>query len=69
MPTTSEPDIAVIFRDKGPNWSNGSDTGGQYSSKRIKRLVDQINASDVNELRDVIDLLITHTHQHEDSSC
>lgn len=67
MPTTDEPNIAEAFPNSIP-WSNGSDSGGPYGSKRIRPKVDRIKAADINQVRDMCEALLFHTHEYTDSA-
>ena len=67
MPTTDEPNLAEAFPNSIP-WSNGSDNGGPYGSKRIRPKVDRVKASDINQVRDMCEALLFHTHEYVDGA-
>lgn len=67
MPTTEEPDIAEAFPNSIP-WSNGSDNGGPYGTKRIRPKVDRVRAADINQIRDMCEALLFHTHGYVDGA-
>jgi hypothetical protein len=66
MPQTEEPGIAEAFVNGIP-FSNGSDTGGPYATRRIRPKVDRIRAVDINQLRDMVEGLLYHTHDYIDN--
>ena len=64
MPTTGSPNyIEVVWR---PVWSNGSEING-INQKRVVAGVDEIKAVDINNIRDVLDLIYNHSHEYTDS--
>lgn len=67
MSYTDEPDIAEAF-PRGLNWSNGSDQGGPNLSRRVRPKVDRIRASDINQLRDLMEAMLYHTHYYVDNT-
>lgn len=67
MPTTDEPSIAEAFPNSVP-WSNGTDSGGPYGTARIRPKTDRLRASDINQLRDMCEGLLFHTHDYVDTS-
>lgn len=48
-----------------PIWSNGQETnaGGQ---RRVVAQKDEIKATDINNLRDIIDIMFDHSHSYTD---
>lgn len=64
MPTTESPNyISVGLK---PIWSNGSEING-INQKRVVAGVDEIKAVDINNIRDVLDLIYNHSHEYTDS--
>ena len=64
MPTTESPNyVDVALR---PLWSNGSEINS-INQKRVVAGVDEIKAVDINNLRDVLDLIYDHSHEYTDS--
>lgn len=64
MPQTGTPNYTHV--QSRPVWSNGSDQSS-FGSKRIKANQDLILAVDVNNLRDVVDVMFNHVHEYHDS--
>lgn len=64
MPETSQPNYSDVVSK--PVWQNGSDVN-TFGQRRVKPGVDEIKASDLNSLRDAIDLMWSHTHNYTDS--
>lgn len=44
-----------------PDWSNGENVGGSFNKKRVT-VSDKASATDINELRAIVEGLIGHTH-------
>ncbi len=64
MPTTESPNyVDVVSR---PIWSNGSEINS-INQKRVVAGVDEIKAVDINNIRDVLDLIYNHSHEYTDS--
>lgn len=64
MPTTGSPNYVEVVSK--PVWSNGSEINS-ISQKRVVAGVDEIKAVDINNLRDVLDLIYNHSHEYYDS--
>ena len=62
MPTTKAPNLSPV---KQPSWQNGTNIDGFFGLKRVTSK-DEIKYTDVNELRQWIELLATHTHEYVD---
>ena len=67
MSTTGESSLAEALTS-GVVWARGSDIGGAYGTRRIRPKVDQVAAIDINQLRDMVELLVYHTHEYTDSA-
>jgi hypothetical protein len=67
MAETNEPDLADAF-PSGVPWNNGSDNGGPHGTRRIRPKLDRLRATDINQLRDMMEGLLYHTHQYTDSA-
>lgn len=67
MSTTEECSLSEAFTNGVP-WSHGTDTGGAYGTRRIKAKVDRANSADINQIRDMIEALVHHTHEYTDSA-
>ncbi len=63
MPTTGEP----IPGENGVQWGHGSTVGGAYGSKRVTTF-DKIRTADINQIRDIVDRLLLHTHDYTDQA-
>ncbi len=64
MPTTGSPNYVEVISK--PVWSNGSEINS-INQKRVVAGVDEIKAVDINNLRDVLDLIYNHSHEYTDS--
>lgn len=64
MPNTSGPNYVDVIA--APQYQNGSDVNS-FGSRRIKAGVDEVKATDINNLRDAIDIMFNHTHTYTDS--
>ena len=64
MPTTNSPNYMEVASK--PIWSNGSEING-INQKRVVSGVDEIKAVDINNIRDVLDLIYNHSHEYTDS--
>jgi len=64
MPITGLP---LPSLGSGQAWGNGSGTGGLYSSARVTTL-DKAAATDINQLRDIVEALYGHTHFYVDNA-
>lgn len=64
MPTTSSPNYTEIL--PRPIWANGRqvDSMGQ---KRVVTGQDVIKAEDINNLREIVNIMYSHSHEYTDS--
>lgn len=64
MPTTSSPNYVDVV--PVPKYQNGSDVN-TFGQRRVKAGVDEIKATDINGIRDALDILWDHSHEYQDS--
>ena len=46
-------------------WSSGKNKDELSKQRRVGGLLDKVKASDINELRAYVEVLLTHTHEYE----
>ena len=64
MPETESPNyISVIGK---PIWSNGQETNAM-GQRRVVAQRDTVKAADINNIRDIIDIMFDHSHGYTDS--
>lgn len=61
MPQTTVP----IMNTPDYEWSTGSGKGGIFGKKRVT-IYDKITKNDINQLRDVVEVLSEHYHDYTD---
>lgn len=67
MATTDPPNASDQATMVGKElWSRGQSTGGSYSKRRVNQF-DKIGSDDINQLRDGLEVLATHTHNYTDA--
>jgi hypothetical protein len=64
MPQTSAPDLGPVNK---PTWQNGSMTDGYFGNKRVTS-ADDVRGVDINELRQWMELMVTHVHDYTDTT-
>ena len=64
MPESDSPNYVSVIRK--PIWSNGQETTAT-GQRRVVAQRDTVKASDINNIRDIIDIMFDHSHAYTDS--
>lgn len=64
MPESYSPNYISVLRK--PIWSNGQETNAM-GHRRVVAQKDTVKAADINNIRDIIDIMFDHSHEYTDS--